>query len=108
MTMICSSPWSAHDHDLLVTIITPAIMPTFAAVPASLRQHYDVTAEHLLAFGLCARAGDALVVRPGHPTAPVVLIRHTAGQWRGVAYGHENADALEHLVASGALQRWGA
>lgn len=41
-----------------------------------------------------ARAGDRIVVRPGHPERPVVVVRLLSGQWEPVVIGPPNFGAL--------------
>lgn len=41
-----------------------------------------------------ARTGDRLVVTPGHPTLPVVVVRKIAGGWQRVEVGPPNYGAL--------------
>lgn len=69
-----------------------------------MRFHFDVRSP--LLHPVAARTGDALVVRPGHPTAPLVVIRRVRGRWTGIAIGPANYGALAGLLADGIITPW--
>jgi hypothetical protein len=50
-----------------------------------------------------ARAGDGLVVRVGHPTRPIVVVRRLDGKWRPVRVGPPNYGALIGLEEDGVI-----
>jgi hypothetical protein len=55
---------------------------------------------------LLAREGDALVVRPGHPERPIVLVRQSQdGTWYPVRLGPVVPDAYRALEFAGLLRR---
>lgn len=62
---------------------------------------YDVQVEML--HPVRASAGDRLVVRPGHPTRPLVVVRLLGHVWRAVRVGPPNFGALIGLCDDGAL-----
>lgn len=52
---------------------------------------------------VAARTGDVLIVRPGHPTHPIVVIRRVAGAWEPVRIGPPNYGALLVQEDEGAI-----
>jgi hypothetical protein len=51
-----------------------------------------------------ARAGDRLVVRPGHAERPVVVVRHGADGWYPVVIGQPDYATIRRLAAAGVLE----
>jgi hypothetical protein len=47
--------------------------------------------------------GDVIVVCPGHPTAPLCVMRQSAGKWRSVRVGPPNYGALLIPLLDGVL-----
>lgn len=41
-----------------------------------------------------ARTGDVIVVRPGHATRPIVVVREIKGEWEPVYVGPPNYGAI--------------
>ncbi len=62
---------------------------------------YDVHVEML--HPVRARPGCRLVVRPGHPERPVVVVQRTADGWAPVRLGPPNYGALVGLETDGAI-----
>lgn len=50
-----------------------------------------------------ARAGDGLVVQPGHPTHPISVVRQHRDGWRVVEVGPPNYGALLVKVDEGVI-----
>lgn len=50
-----------------------------------------------------ACSGDVLVVRPGHPTRPLAVVRHVKGRWRLVRLGPPNFGAIVGLECDGVV-----
>jgi hypothetical protein len=50
-----------------------------------------------------ARVGDRLVVRPGHPERPVVVVRRAGDEWVPVVVGPPNYGALIGLELDGVI-----
>lgn len=51
-----------------------------------------------------ARVGDRLVVRPGHPDRPVVVVRREGDGWVPVVIGPPNFGALIGLELDGVIR----
>lgn len=62
---------------------------------------YDVHVEML--HPVRARPGDMLVVRPGHPERPVIVMEGAGTKWRPVRIGPPNYGALIGLEDDGAI-----
>jgi hypothetical protein len=54
-------------------------------------------------FPVQASAGDALVVEPGHPTAPIMVVRRTAAGYEARRVGPANFGALLVLWDEGVI-----
>lgn len=52
---------------------------------------------------VAAREGDVLVVRPGHPTRPIAVVRFLFGAWQFVRSGPPNYGAIVGLELDGVL-----
>lgn len=51
-----------------------------------------------------ARVGDRIVVRPGHPCRPVVVVRRAANnEWEPIAVGPPHLDAIVRMEAEGVI-----
>lgn len=70
-------------------------------VPPAGTYVYDVNC-HML-HPVMAREGDVLVVRPGHPTRPIVVSRMIDGLMRPVLIGPPNYGALLLLEDEGVI-----
>ncbi len=62
---------------------------------------YDVHVEML--HPVRAKPGDRLVVRPGHPERPVVVVRGAGPHWHPVTIGPPNYGAFLGLIDAGVL-----
>jgi hypothetical protein len=65
---------------------------------------YVFDVEVAMMHPLRARAGDVLVVRPGHPERPVVVVRRDSDGWRPVVVGPPNYGALVGLEIDGVIR----
>lgn len=63
---------------------------------------YDVVVD--LLHPVRARVGDRLVVRPGHPERPVVVVRRDGTEWHPVVIGPPNYGALIGLELDGVIR----
>jgi len=63
---------------------------------------YDVTMTMM--HPVRARIGDRLVVRPGHPDRPVVVVRRDGAGWHPVVIGPPNYGALIGLELDGVIR----
>lgn len=64
---------------------------------------YDVHVEML--HPVRAKPGDRLIVRPGHPERPVVVVRRTGDDWEPVRVGPPNYGALIDHAESGVISQ---
>lgn len=52
---------------------------------------------------VAARVGDVIVVRPGHETHPIAVVRRIADEWTLIRVGPPNYGAIILREAEGAL-----
>ncbi|WP_461411758.1 hypothetical protein [Gemmatimonas sp.] len=64
---------------------------------------YDVHVEML--HPVRAKPGHRLIVRPGHPERPVVVVRRTGNDWEPVRLGPPSFDAIAVMCRDGALSQ---